>query len=150
MPTDSGLVLGGHVVAWVWDDVVTDGGSDAQNDDHAGTAGVDVGKAGEPCGTGKGCGCLRNGGTQGNEQRAGADSDGKADTASTGRKKVRVQKARAKIGADGAHMHGCECVECMKVNSVCPECGRENWFDPDMPDTHECSRCMWKPEYVSV
>lgn len=57
---------------------------------------------------------------------------------------------KSKINSYGDHLRGCECDECMKTNFTCPACGRENWFEPDMPDTHECSRCMWKPDYVSV
>lgn len=54
--------------------------------------------------------------------------------------------SKAKIASDGAHMFGCECRECAKTNFTCPECGRENWFEPNMPESHECSRCMWTPE----
>lgn len=53
--------------------------------------------------------------------------------------------SKSKIDKHGVHLHGCECQECTKTNATCPKCGRENWFAPDRPDTHECSRCMWTP-----
>lgn len=53
--------------------------------------------------------------------------------------------SKSKIDAYGDHLHGCECKECTKTNSTCPECGRKYWCDIDRPDLDECPRCMWTP-----